>query len=213
MKNSKILIKLPFVKVNISPYLLITAAALAISGLFSVFTLIVILCALFHELGHIFAMKLFKVKIYSLDLYLSGGVIRSDCALLNYKKELAVSFAGIFANLIFALGALIFHLFSRDIFPVFTCFCNIFLAVLNIIPQKNLDGGRILFILSHMFFENEKADGICSAAFKASSVLFILSSLAALYFSRFNLSLAALCASVILGVFAENQPSSFSSET
>ena len=105
MKNAEFLIKLPFIKVNISPYLLITVFTLAISGLFSVFTLIVILCALFHGLGHISAMKLFKVKIYCVDLYLSGGIIRSESALLPYKKELAVAFSGIFANLVFALGA------------------------------------------------------------------------------------------------------------
>ena len=210
MKNAEFLIKLPFIKVNISPYLLITVFTLVISGLFSVFTLIVILCALFHGLGHISAMKLFKVKIYCVDLYLSGGIIRSESALLPYKKELAVAFSGIFANLVFALGAFVFHLFSRDIFSFFTVFCNLILAFLNLIPQKNLDGGRILFILSHTLFESEKADGICSAAFKISSVLFIFASAFALCFTRFNFSLVILCVCVILSVFAENQPSAFS---
>ena len=151
-------------------------------------------------------MRLFGVKIYGVDILASGAVIYSDCALLPYKKELAVAFSGIAANLVFSLCTYVFHVFSKDIYSMFSCVCSLFLALINVIPLKNLDGGRMLYALVHVRMKNsEKADKICFAAFYISSFFVICGTFAVLRITQFNLSLIVFCVCVVLSFYAENR--------
>lgn len=122
------------------------ALSLAMIFLFNSFeySLIFLISALIHEAGHIFFLKLYKIKKPELILGLLGAELRADLSRLSYREEIAVYLGGAGANLAVCaacIGAL--HIrFSDEVFFFF--FSNFFYALLNLMPVKTLDGGRAL---------------------------------------------------------------------
>ena len=136
-------IPVPFTKIKIS-----IAAVLLILALFyadaSVFTFEVLLSAAIHEMGHISVMKLFGVKIHSVTVLPCGAEISSDVSLLPYKKEALVALAGALANIVTGLVSYTVFLFSKDIYSLFFAVSSAFLAFVNLVPAKSLDGAVII---------------------------------------------------------------------
>ncbi|MBO5374708.1 MAG: site-2 protease family protein [Clostridia bacterium] len=117
------------------------------------------LCYLIHESGHLIFAKINgvgmnKLKIGSFRLSLSY-----DCSMVSYGKELLVCAGGIIFNLAFFL---VFNFFkSKSEGISFFAFCNLSLALMNLYPISTLDGGRILKCLSMLLFNAKRAEQIC----------------------------------------------------
>ena len=122
----------------------------------AVFVLLVFLCILLHEFGHILAARRYGIRTPEVLLSPIGGLARLERLPEEPRQELIVALAGPAVTLLIALGLggwlqltgqqqelrLLTpgsgHLVS-DLFRV-----NVFLLVFNLIPAFPMDGGRVL---------------------------------------------------------------------
>jgi len=104
---------------------------------------IILLCALVHEFGHLFACLIFNAEIKEFNLTVIGfGIVKSPVTSL---REILITVAGPFAGL--TLSAAAFLLGYNQIGVI-----SLFLSAINLIPVPPLDGDRILReILSPVF--------------------------------------------------------------
>jgi stage IV sporulation protein FB len=139
----------------------IFAASYAASGAaaaWDALTFIVILfvCVLLHEFGHIFTARAFGVSTPYVTLLPIGGVSQLEHIPENPRQEFLIAIAGPMVNiaitllLVFLAGAHLqpgaaigldnAHISMLDRLAV----VNLFLALFNLIPAFPMDGGRVL---------------------------------------------------------------------
>jgi len=99
-------------------------------------------CAL-HELGHLVLMTAFGSSPQEIVVYGGGIRISPDNKQLSKYHELAVLFGGAAVN--FALCLLSYLTNGGGFF----CQVNFLLGVLNLLPFRYFDGGRILALLAN----------------------------------------------------------------
>ncbi|HKP27759.1 MAG TPA: site-2 protease family protein [Gemmatimonadales bacterium] len=122
----------------------------------AVFVLLVFLCILLHEFGHILAARRYGIRTPEVLLSPIGGLARLERLPEEPRQELIVALAGPLVTLVIAaaLGAWLqvtgrgheLHLLRpgsgglvSDLFRV-----NVFLLAFNLIPAFPMDGGRVL---------------------------------------------------------------------
>ncbi len=153
--------------------------------------LICLICATVHELGHIFAAKLLKIRLKRLTLGFAGARIYPDDEGMSYKKEFFLCAGGPIANLCFASVAIISALVYQKNFmlPTDDMLTQTFLllegqggnilsalylcatvsllqAAVNLLFVDGLDGGRMLVSLISQFGSAQtahRAEKICTA--------------------------------------------------
>jgi len=173
---------------------------------FGVMILILFACVLLHELGHTLMAK--RLGIRATDIVLSpiGGLARLESMHAYPKKEIAISLAGPFVNLILAL--LLFILLYVVLEPgidfdpynavgsiawpallYYMLFINLMLFVLNLIPAFPMDGGRILRALLSLRMDVLKATHIAVITGRIFAVLFMI---LAIYFRYYALIIVSL---------------------
>lgn len=97
-----------------------------------------------HELSHIFFLKIYRCKIYSIKLKIGTlGIEYDDC--MNKKQKIITLLSGPLANLLIAM---MLNLLSLQMISAI----NFLLFLYNLIPIKGLDGGEILEIVLSSFF-------------------------------------------------------------
>lgn len=113
----------------------------------------VILSTVFHEVGHILAAFLLKIKINCFSVDLLGARLDTERTLLSYTDEIILSASGPFINI---LSVIAFHGTSLPFFVHFTV-SSLSLAILNLLPIETFDGGRILYCLTAKLSSSDKA--------------------------------------------------------
>ncbi|NLK39241.1 MAG: hypothetical protein GX303_03190 [Clostridiales bacterium] len=113
------------------------------------YSLPLIIAILLHEGGHLLAQRLLCGKRCRIRPVPFGLSITLSNTMISYKRELMICAAGPLANLLAAcLSVLLMHsfgLYSDGM--LFFLVCNLLLGVVNLLPVKTLDGGRILLCL------------------------------------------------------------------
>lgn len=100
-----------------------------------------LLCLLLHELGHLFFVYLFNIKIFSLKLYAFGFLMNIDNKNTKFIKNIFIYSGGIIFNLIFIL------IFKKEYLNI-----SYMIILLNLFPIYPLDGYMILKnIISYIF--------------------------------------------------------------
>ena len=107
----------------------------------SMYTLLPLLAALTHELGHFFVILLCRRKVECIRFYPFGIDIRCAPTVSSYASDLAVCLAGALANLIAILLCL-----PHSAYPPADVFLssNALLLAVNLLPIDTLDGGCAL---------------------------------------------------------------------
>ena len=125
----------------------------------SPYPFILILCYVIHEGGHIFFAKICGVKLRKFKINSFRLKISYDFESVSYKKELLVSLGGIIFNFLFLMFPLAFD-FRKSEGIVFYVLCNASLALMNLYPVSNLDGGRALKCILLLICSEDKASKI-----------------------------------------------------
>lgn len=109
-------------------------------------TCIIFSIVLFHELGHIFFIKLFNYKIDKVILYPFGGMTYINKMINSpVNEELVIAFGGIIFQVILGI---IFNLCNINyLFKMY----NYYILIFNLLPMYPLDGSKILNLLLEKF--------------------------------------------------------------
>jgi Zn-dependent protease/predicted transcriptional regulator len=122
-----------------------------------IFILLVFLCVLAHEFGHIFTARIFGVVTPDVVLLPIGGVARLERIPEKPSEEFLIAIAGPLVNVVIAGFLLLFT--GADVtsnaavasldntsIPMIDKLAavNLFLAIFNLIPAFPMDGGRVL---------------------------------------------------------------------
>lgn len=122
--------------------------------------LFVFLIVLFHEIGHIFFIKIFRYKIVKVELYPFGGITEVDKPInSSINKELIISLGGILFQ--FLLYILIILSFKNSWLSVqnfdLLLFYNKTLFLFNLLPIIPLDGSVFLHTFFEKYFSYQKS--------------------------------------------------------
>lgn len=118
----------------------------AYSWLFSIeFAIALVLCLVFHEYGHIKAMKYFGLKTKGIYLIpFVGGLALSDDKINTRWQDIVISIMGPFFGLILSLACLVgYWLTDMEVLAGLAVF-NALLNLFNLLPILPLDGGHVL---------------------------------------------------------------------
>ena len=146
-----------------------------------------------HEAGHIAAMYLCGIRPTTFTVYPFGVDINTGDTLSSYRSDILVATAGCAINLLLAAVTFTF-------IPAFAMCCTV-LAVLNILPIKSLDGGRIVeCALLLRMGEDEAARVVYVLSFLFIVMLWIIS-VYLLFYAPFNPTLFFMCVYLFASIF------------
>ncbi len=115
------------------------------------YMLFCLVTCILHEFGHIIAMCICDVNVERMTFYGAGIKINlNNSKITNFVQDVFILIAGVIINftLFFVFYYLFNNTFSAKIFAVF----NLLIGILNLIPFRYTDGGKILSIFIDRFF-------------------------------------------------------------
>ncbi|WP_027468321.1 site-2 protease family protein [Deefgea rivuli] len=126
------------------------ASVAAYSWLFSFqFALALLACLVFHEYGHIRAMKYFGMKTKGIYLIpFMGGLAMSDEKINTRWQDVVIAIMGPCFGLLLSLAAMLAYWLTGNIFFAGLATMNALLNLFNLLPILPLDGGHILKSIS-----------------------------------------------------------------
>jgi len=138
-KSAKV-IKLAFAGASLAAY----------SWLFSLpFALSLLAALVFHEYGHIRAMKYFGMKTKGIYLIpFMGGMALSDEKINTRWQDVVISIMGPSFGLLMSVASLLLYWLTGEVFFAALASLNAMLNVFNLLPILPLDGGHILKSIS-----------------------------------------------------------------
>lgn len=170
--------------------LLLCEEEIVIASLFS---------SLFHECGHLFFMLLFSCVPRLIEFGAFGiRIEKNENKLISYRKEAIVALGGILGNMILSAVGIGFYFFNKNEWSISLFAVNVFIALFNLIPVRQLDAGRCLECIFSAFLDEEKAEMYLDII-SVTSVFFV-TVCCALYniFISFNISFIAVTVYLIL---------------
>ncbi len=171
----------------------------------AVHSFLIFLAAGIHEAGHILAASVLGIKIKEMRLDLIGASLMTS-GIHSYRDERILCAAGPFFNL---LGILLSYPLQRlfifkSIFPKaseylgFFCGACLCLMLINLLPVRGFDGGRILASLLSEYIGIDLSDNImniltliCIGTLWATSIYLIIKYQSSLSLFTFSIMLFA----------------------
>ena len=169
----------------------------------SVYALLTPLAIIIHEAGHLIGAALVGVSLGDLRITTSEARLTPNGGLLPYGKELWICLCGPLSNAVCAFVASLFGARLLDTSPLsFFATVSISLAILNMLPVFDFDGGRILSCIFALVLDLKTATALCRIlSFLTLFSLWCISVYALLRVGE-NLSLFLFSATLFLRLFA-----------
>lgn len=121
------------------------------SGLVSV----TLVAALLHECGHIVAARAMKIPFRKMRIDFMGARLEIGGRMLSYWEEWLLAAAGPITSLLgAAFGGLFWGVTQLAVY--FSC-ASLLLGLLNLLPIRTFDGGRMLEGMLLAFWDEERA--------------------------------------------------------
>jgi Zn-dependent protease/CBS domain-containing protein len=148
------------------------------------FVVLLFLCVLLHELGHVFAARYYGVPTRDVTLWPFGGIASMEHMPEKPSQELVVAIAGPAVNVAIIAGLLLWlgpRLDPQSLakiddpatsMAVKLLAANIILVVFNMIPAFPMDGGRVLRALLAIKLGNARATELAAGIGQAFAVVF-----------------------------------------
>lgn len=168
--------------------------------------ILLMIFAILHELGHLLAGIILKLKPKRIEITPFGLAITFEGIGENFngrvnQKKIAIALAGPLVNLIIIFLAMLIPLGDYKILIIYA---NLILLLLNLLPIYPLDGGRILKNVLHIKFGYWIS---CKISNKVSNIITILltivSSLSIFYFK--NIAIFFIIAYLWILMIRENK--------
>ncbi len=149
-----------------------------------IFILLLFLCVLLHEFGHVFAARRYGVQTRDVTLWPFGGIASLERIPDKPSEELVVAIAGPAVNVVIAAVLVLFlgarldpEALTRLQDPTVSmaaklAAANVFLVLFNAIPAFPMDGGRVLRALLAMRMPHARATQWAAATGQGFAVAF-----------------------------------------
>ncbi len=160
------------------------------------YTLIFLASAALHEFGHLFFLKIFKIKKAEFTLGLIGAQIRADMSRLSYVREALVYLGGALFNLAASVVCPFLLRYCFDMRIMFFFFSNVCLALVNLFPVASLDGGRALECFLLLFLDPWQSTKVLRAVSVAATALLTFLALS-VAFSGGNITLLLFSSTLV----------------
>lgn len=119
--------------------------------------LLCVMSAIIHETGHLFFICKYKGKPDSVVVNLFEIRILTDSQPIYRWKEIVIAFAGIASNLMTSLmSCVLYRVYPIGMFLDFAL-CNLFVAIMNMLPIQSFDGGQLLYLTLSAFIADKYA--------------------------------------------------------
>lgn len=175
----------PAAAVMLTALLLTDRSGLAIAAL---------LAAAVHEAGHLCAAKFLHIPVRALRFHLLGAGLETGGRLLSYGEEFLLCAAGPLASLVFAI--LPAPLWQKAPFAAQLSCTSLMLGLLNLLPIRSFDGGRMLEDALSAKLSVRAADTVLTAS--SLVFLFLLWATAVYFLLRAGDGLSLWCFSMSL---------------
>lgn len=155
---------------------------------------------IWHELGHLTAMRFCNIGVKRVFFYGAGIKIVPDkqFAFTDFLRELVILLAGSGAN--FILAAALFLGNNMELTPFAAV--NTAIGLFNLLPLQYLDGGKLAVLLIRRFCGIDRA-GSAEWYLKWGGVVLIAVILAAaIIFKKGNLTLYAVLGCLLISAFS-----------
>ena len=160
----------------------------------SYLSLAALVAAALHECGHILAAKLCRIPLVQMKLGIFGATLKTDRSLCSYGKEIILAAAGPLTNLLcFALCCIAD---AKNEAAELFALASLVLAILNLLPISELDGGRIVYCTLASSFSVECAKRVVDAL--SFAIIFSLWTLSVYLILRLGASLSLFVFSCFL---------------
>ncbi len=145
---------------------------------------LIFLCVLLHELGHVFAARRYGIKTRDVTLWPFGGIASMEQMPEKPGQELIVALAGPAVNVAIAIALLLWlgpRLNPQNLtqienpavsLAVKLAGANVMLVLFNLIPAFPMDGGRVLRALLAMWVGNARATELAAGIGQGFAVMF-----------------------------------------
>lgn len=161
--------------------------------------------AIIHEFGHLFAgillgMKPSKIEIKPFGVSMDFDITRKDYHIKIGKgnlleiKKIFVALAGPITNVFIMIILMLYPIFNfKESDKMIMIFSNITLIIFNILPMYPLDGGRILKSMIYIIKGKHIAEKyIYIISYTTLIIITIISSIAILYLKNIAIFLAVI---------------------
>jgi Zn-dependent protease/CBS domain-containing protein len=148
------------------------------------FVLILFLCVLLHEFGHVLTARRFGVKTPDITLWPFGGIANLERIPEKPSEELLVAIAGPAVNVVIAAALILYLGATVDVSELTriedprvsmvakVAGANIFLVLFNLIPAFPMDGGRVLRALLAIRLGHARATEVAASIGQGFAVAF-----------------------------------------
>ena len=150
----------------------------------TIFIVLIFLCVLLHELGHVFAARYYDVPTRDVTLWPFGGIASMERMPDKPSQELIVALAGPAVNVVIAAVLLLWlgsRLEPQNLTQIENpavsmaakvAGANIILVLFNMIPAFPMDGGRVLRAILAMWMGNARATELAATIGQGFAVVF-----------------------------------------
>ena len=190
-------------KVKISFFAIMLLFSLAMSDAY--YALIPLSAAALHELGHIIAARARGVQLKNFDIGIFGARLSMSGGICSYLDEIIVCAAGPLVNLVLA-GTGLFICKERgidnELISLFIL-SSLSLGVINLLPIRSFDGGRILNSTLSYILDSSVAEALLNLLTFLSLFTLWCISLYLLLRTSASLSLFVFSVSLFASMFIE----------